>query len=530
MTSVYTILGVFAAAAVAVNVKHARTESIEWGPCADWFTGPVPIQCGNITVPLDYADPDSTETLEIELLKVPALKGPSKGSILFNFGGPGGPARGSLATRGYLLQAATGGNHDLIGWDPRGTGNTTTFTCFSTEEEQAIYSAALPKTLGNNSNPASVARAWAGMGVIADYCYEKPESNKTGSLISTAYTARDMMKIVDAVEEDGLLRYWGTSYGTVLGATVAAMFPDRVGRVLLDSAANPHEWYSGFNIEWLLSADETLTAFFQTCLDAPNCVLAKGNETAQSLSEQFWSYLGQRQLRPIAVGPSVIDQSTIASTVRPALYDPTRWPLLSVWLHGLYTGNATLFGEAALALLERTPSLHTEGNGDQSPWGIQCADKGPRINDLDDFLPIVDEIDEASRTVGNIMWNIEAACSQWKIKPRERYEGGFNNIKTKNPLLVFSHSLDPATSIVGAKNATAGFEGSVLLQTDGYGHGWRAHPSVCATKAIQKYFDEGVLPEPGTVCKTDVVPFQNFTDTDEAWKALLPQIGFDSNP
>ncbi len=35
----------------------------------------------------------------------------------------------------------------------------------------------------------------------------------------------------------------GFSYGTTLGVTVAAMFPDRIDKVILDGVQNPHEYY-----------------------------------------------------------------------------------------------------------------------------------------------------------------------------------------------------------------------------------------------------------------------------------------------
>lgn len=61
--------------------------------------------------------------------------------------------------------------------------------------------------------------------------------------MGTAFVARDMMQIVDALKEDGLLRYWGVSYGTVLGATAVAMFPDRMDKVILDGVVNAEEYY-----------------------------------------------------------------------------------------------------------------------------------------------------------------------------------------------------------------------------------------------------------------------------------------------
>jgi len=95
-----TLLPLSAAAATASGSVLPRDGSkIQWGPCTD-FNSTVPIQCGNLSVPLDYTNPNSTETLQLQLLKVPATKTPSKGSILFNFGGPGEPGRAYMALTG----------------------------------------------------------------------------------------------------------------------------------------------------------------------------------------------------------------------------------------------------------------------------------------------------------------------------------------------------------------------------------------------------------------------------------------------
>lgn len=37
----------------------------------------------------------------------------------------------------------------------------------------------------------------------------------------------------------------GLSYGTVVGATAAAMFPDKVESIVLDGVQNLHEYYYG---------------------------------------------------------------------------------------------------------------------------------------------------------------------------------------------------------------------------------------------------------------------------------------------
>ena len=84
--------------------NHARSERIAWGRCQE-DTVTAPAQCGNLTVPLDYTEPESDKTLQLQLLKVPAIREPKKGSILFNFGGPGLEARLTLFAQGEVLQA-----------------------------------------------------------------------------------------------------------------------------------------------------------------------------------------------------------------------------------------------------------------------------------------------------------------------------------------------------------------------------------------------------------------------------------------
>jgi len=44
-------------------------------------------------------------------------------------------------------------------------------------------------------------------GSIANRCYDKKKD--IGEFLGSSSVARDMIRIVDALGEDGLLRYWG---------------------------------------------------------------------------------------------------------------------------------------------------------------------------------------------------------------------------------------------------------------------------------------------------------------------------------
>lgn len=101
-------------------------------------------------------------------------------------------------------------------WDPRGTVDTLTFSCWdSKEERQAAGTLNQPGGIGNTSDATVMGRNWAAMGIIAQTCYDRPESKARGSFIGNAFTARDVMQIVDALEEDKLLRYWGKQLSRV---------------------------------------------------------------------------------------------------------------------------------------------------------------------------------------------------------------------------------------------------------------------------------------------------------------------------
>lgn len=95
MTPPRLVLQIALASAVLAKpllVPHntrATASRIEWGPCDFEALGTLPVECGSLAVPLDYTDPSSNRTLNLELLRSRAIHTPSKGSILFNFGGPG---------------------------------------------------------------------------------------------------------------------------------------------------------------------------------------------------------------------------------------------------------------------------------------------------------------------------------------------------------------------------------------------------------------------------------------------------------
>ncbi|RYP37233.1 hypothetical protein DL767_003052 [Monosporascus sp. MG133] len=503
---------------VVARGGNCMASVIHWGPCDDIQTdNTTAIECGDLQVPLDYTKPTSNETLRLQLLRVPAAVQPSQGSIQFNFGGPGEVGRQSLADTAPLLQALTGGSHDLVAFDPRGTGNTIPFWCF---ENDAEMFAASHELQGSNTSDVMLGRHWARGGIDAHMCFER--AAETGSLISTAFVARDLMRVAEALEEDGLLRYWGFSYGTTLGATVAAMFPDRVDKMILDGVQNPHEYYHAFaDFEEWTDSDKVFSAIFEGCVAAPeNCALAQRNgngATAAELEQAVWDALDTFKRRPLALGNFMLDYTGLKSIITQALYSPSGWPALAATLDLVLAGDvpaltriaAEIWGDVLDPELVRASMRSVS-----AVFGIHCGERTTRAATLDDVMPAVERLYATSRIMGDVTPIVTMACAQWRIEPRERYGGRFDGVRTRGPVLFIGNTYDAHTPLVSAYNVSSGFEGSVVLEVNGYGHCSLAVPSLCTLETTAAYWLNGSLPDPGTVCESDMPLYSNVTWAD----------------
>ncbi|KAL8869399.1 MAG: hypothetical protein Q9198_007898, partial [Flavoplaca austrocitrina] len=236
--------------------QQAPNGNITWSPCQEKTL--LPLSCGSLTVPLDYVNVASNASMQLSMVKLQASKQPKQGTILISPGGPGISGREQLAGPDAVgLQISTGGVYDLIGFDPRGTGDTIPFSCFTNASTRANHLKA-PSYLNSSDIALGEIRA---TGTALANAYEL-NAKDTASLIGTGYVARDMIQIVDALNEGGLLNTWGFSYGSALGMTVAAMFPNRMGRVVLDGVVNPLDYFSGRDVSLVTATDVSFEGFF----------------------------------------------------------------------------------------------------------------------------------------------------------------------------------------------------------------------------------------------------------------------------
>ncbi|KAK3663717.1 hypothetical protein LTR22_005418 [Elasticomyces elasticus] len=378
-----------------------------------------------------------------------------------------------------------------------GLGITIPFSCYDSDLARAAAAAATPQAL--NASDTALGAVWAASGALAELCYEN--AGDVGRFVGTSFVARDIMQIVDALGEDGLLRYYGFSYGTTLGATVAAMFPDRMDKLLFDGVVNPTEYWAGPTYQAILDTDATLSAFFASCIESPSfCPLSQISSSAIDLEH--------------LLGPNnpdnIVTYAAVKAAIVGALYFPSTWSSLSSQLFALLTANATAYATAPAPPDPFPPSLFPDLSGPEVLDGIACADRALRSENLTDLLPVLARFEDESWIRGDGDVAIATLhCARWKLASAERYTGSFDDVRTKHPVLIVGNTIDPATPLAGARNLSEDFKGSVLLENNGVGHTTIASPSLCVAKYVRAYFVNGTLPAVGTVCEsvTSTQPF-----------------------
>lgn len=327
--------------------------------------------------------------VHLALVLRPAKNGSTKSSkppMLVNPGGPGGSGTMIALVLAQAMQTIFGDDQPIIGFDPRGIGYTTPSSdCWSTPpptgctgqdgeecpddpEAGMLHRLEWIKQNGAygfiNSTDVSLKFLEAGHRAVNKLCTARDQRHGGKSILrhaSTAHVARDMLSIVDAwdqwvdgtavstreeSEKSGLV-YWGFSYGTYLGIKFASMFPDRVGRLMLDGVVDAEYYESPVWVESLLDTDKILDLFFEFCADASlpgQCALHREGDTPSAVRKRYERVMDRLQYgepitftHPTYFYPVVLQAELFRTLVFSMLYSPkAMFPILAVLLDNLY--------------------------------------------------------------------------------------------------------------------------------------------------------------------------------------------------
>lgn len=212
---------------------------------------------------------------------------------------------------------------------------------------------------------------------------------------------------------------------------------------------------------------------FEYCVKAGNkCALATGNLTAKQLEQTVLEFIDSIRRQPVYL-PGVlrpVDYSAIKAIIINGMYGQGKWAATLATLAQFMAPSSQVSAPSQESQQGSENATDLFPTLDLQWWlrGIQCGDSFVRTDSLKDFLPAVEKLWESSQVIGENFGSVYALCNQWAITPKERYGGDFN-VKTKNPVLMVGGSYDALTAIDSARNLSATFEGSAVLEWDGYG-------------------------------------------------------------
>lgn len=254
-----------------------------------------------------------------------------------------------------------------------------------------------------------------------------------------------------------------------------------------------------------VDTDAVYNGFISHCIAQPElCPLAATFTTETDLKTAINDLMTSLDVLTLIQAPDAtnftLTSTQLRSVIFALLYQPRQWTALATQLEEAFAGNITSFAPKPLNLSSWNPAEII------SALPIRCSDSWLRASNISEIVPLMEKQSAVSAFTDTLFY-VSWLCSAWRMQAKERYTGDFT-AKTRNPIMLIGNTYDPITPLTSARNVSEAFEGSIVLQQDSYGHCSYAQPSVCTAKAIRKYFSEGVLPEEGTVCESDVKPFE----------------------
>ncbi|HEV2034558.1 MAG TPA: alpha/beta hydrolase [Candidatus Dormibacteraeota bacterium] len=486
--AVVLVLVTFLTAGCTLNPKPAATSSptpspsrLTWIDCGGGF------QCATVQAPLDYSHPEAG-TIGIAISRKPATEATRRiGSVLTNPGGPG--ASGIQFLRGEVAAMANlNTRFDLIGFDPRGIGQSAPVRCLDGPQED-VFNALDPVLDDPNEKQASIDADKN----FAAGCTQRSASVLT--FVDSVSAARDM-DVIRVALGDQKLTFLGFSYGTFLGQNYAHLFPTRVRALALDGVIDPMLAPNDLLYAQLVGFEQNLQAFLNDCrahkTAAPTCTYAQAGDPGTKLMD-----LMQRlDTTPLVVGSRSLTRGLAVIGVITPLYDPSTWPYLDQALALADRGNGTLLLRFSDLYLGRKAD-GTYDNQTDANTAVNCVDR-PVPADVASYDALGPKFTSASALFGPAFQYSNLVCAYWQVKPK----GKVGPITADNapPILLVGGTGDPATPYVWAQAVNKVLSGSVLLTREGNGH-VSYDKSACAKQAIDAYLIDLTLPPAGTVCR-----------------------------
>lgn len=450
-----------------------------WSPC-DGIAGDGRIwECATISAPRDHRDPDAG-AIDLALIRTRSAD-PAKrlGSLVYNPGGPGGSGLETVVGAASRF-AALLDRYDLVSWDPRGVGRSSPVRCSD---------GALPDRV-----PRTDAE-WVAVDASSRRFTDSCAATSAALLphIGLFDSARDI-DLVRAAVGDDKLNYLGVSYGGQLGAAYATLFPQRVGRMLLDAPGTPLRTFRQSLLDQSAGSEIALRQFLDFCVAQGNCPLGG---TEQQALDRVDEILARTEVSPLPTARGTpLTRSVATAGLGLGVAAPEAWPHLITALDRAFAGDGTeLVGYADLFAGRRPDG--SQSNFASINTAANCADYPDHytVAQIRGFMP---EFAGVSPRFGELTGLRLAECTYWPVHGvgRAPISGA-----GAAPIVLIGNTGDPEAPIDWVSELARALASGVLVTYHGVGHGAYGGGNDCVDHLVNAYLRDGVVPERGAVCR-----------------------------
>ena len=454
-----------------------QDQVISWASCESDF------ECATVAVPLDHLNP-ADQIIEIALIRKAGTENLTP--LLINPGGPGASGfdyvRDSYETLGTDQLRS---NFQLVGFDPRGVGRSAPVTCTDEKVKDQVYYEESGFPLGSDDDFAF------SKDVLERFAASCQETGFDVAYFNTQQSARDMDLIRAALGVEKL-DYLGFSYGTELGATYIALFPDRVGKFVLDGAVDPTLSSAQGTVNQVAGFDKAFRSYLKDCLANSDCPFTGTVEQALRKVGELLVKLETSQL------PTQYDRDaglTVALYgIIAALYAEQSWPYLTQAFQEAFDGDGSTLLLLADFYNDKDPDGGYLSNISEANVAINCADErvGP-----EEFASLREDVLTASSVFGKYFGYPELGCLGWP-EGKSMIELDYGVTLSTGPLVVGTTG-DPATPYQQAVSLAKILSGATLLTFEGEGH-TAYGSSDCVNQYVEDYLLGEEFPASELLC------------------------------